>query len=95
MNWKKIKENINQYLTNNPDGELKSPERRLRALDNIECRLDKEFINNPIKLLSVDKESLKKDLDIKSAADSSTIDNIYDILNGKTLQSKRKKNSQI
>lgn len=89
MEWQIIRETIVQFLIDNPKGELETHKRRLRELEKIESQLPKEYVNDPTKLLSVNKKELISSLGIKSGAGTSIVNNIYDILNGKPLKTRR------
>lgn len=91
MEWQNIKEAIVQFLTDNPEGKLKRSNIRLKKLEKIELQLPKEYINDPKKLLSVDKHELISSLNIKRVAGTSIVNNIYDILNSRLLKSKARK----
>jgi len=88
MEWEAIKEIIVKFLSEHMDRELKTPDRRLKELEKIEKLLSDEHILEPSKLLFVDKEELISSLGIKSGAAKSIINNIYNILNGKSLKVK-------
>lgn len=90
MNWLTIKKDIIVYLIANKERELVTPDRRLRKLDKIEQLLPKEYLDAPIKLLLIDKKELISSLKIRSDAGKSVINNIYDILDGIPLKSRRK-----
>jgi len=85
MTWNNIKQSIKtQLLSRN----LVNPNIRLNALDHIETIIDKKFISNPIKLLSIHKQVLKDQLGKKkklNSAESSIINHIYDVLNGNPI----------
>lgn len=85
MSWEGIKSIIISYLTNNENRKLKDPEIRLRALEKIEQLMPKKYILNPKELLNLDKEAFKESIGISNDAQSSIINNIFDILSGKEL----------
>lgn len=83
--WVGIKSMITSYLIDNEDRILKNPELRLRALEAVEQLIPKKYITSPKELLTIDKETFKKSIGVSNDAQSSIINNIYDILNGKDL----------
>lgn len=86
MEWKIIKETIVRFISENTDRKLETPDRRLRELEKVESLLPNEYIKDPKKLLSVDKQNLISTLGIKNDAAKSIVNNIDDVINGRTLK---------
>ena len=94
MNWIAIKNKIIEEL-NCEERALKKPGIRMGALNRIEERLDHDIITNPKILNAIGKKTLVDSLSKAkklNGAEKSVINHIYDVLNGRQIPMRKKKN---
>jgi hypoxanthine-DNA glycosylase len=97
MSWIELKSNVNQLLK---ERDLTNPNIRFNALDKLERLIKTNFpkiYNNPTTLIQIDKNAFKVMLSQYkklNSAESSVINNFYDVLsNSKCLGNRKKSDS--
>jgi hypoxanthine-DNA glycosylase len=97
MNWTEIKSEIKNELLNRG---LANPTIRLNAINSIEKLIDRKFIINIKLLKALDKHDFIWQLEKNKRkpindAERSIVNNVYDIINGKNINKKKKVSKQV